>query len=705
VLHYALGSNPSLNNIFRSPELIFRPKSIAIVGASETPGWSNWSRVIRENLSDAGIDIPVYPVNPRRDTVWGERAYPSLDQLPAAPDLALVIVPARFVPAVLREGAAAGVKAAIVYASGFGEGEDGGGAELGAELRAVAAGGMRLCGPNCMGGVSVHENLLLYPANPVTRIRGLPAGDVGAVFQSGGTFQFWLQAGATRGLGFSYGITSGSELDLDLADYIDFLVSDERTSIICALVEGVRRPAAFVEAARRALVAGKPLLVVKIGRSSGGSASAKSHTGILAGDDAVFDAVCERYAIVRCDSLDDMIDTALVMRKRRIPPGKRVAMVTYSGGAKGLFLDQAADAGVAFAELTPETLTTIAPLLDPGLAAGNPLDAGALIPYDQPRFAALCSAIVSDPGVDILAIQGQLPSLAEDRQNPQPFADIAASTEKPVFAYSRTRQNLLEPGRAFQEKTGIAFVQGIPEATRTLRSVIDHGIRRRAYAPSDSTGIGVPDVPGSDPANDLERYGVPMPRSADAATVEEAVAAARAIGYPVVLKALAPEIIHKTEFDAVRVNLRADADVVAAANEMAAACAARGIAIRFLIQEMVRGLEVLIGAREDAGFGPILVVGMGGIMAELLDDVAIRLLPVDATDVPAMLNRLRAARLFGEFRGAAAPDVEALATAAAGLGRFFLERRRWIGDVEVNPLIVLEKGRGVRAVDVRIIKR
>jgi acyl-CoA synthetase (NDP forming) len=694
-----------LNTIFRSPESIFRPRSIAIVGASDSPGWANWSRVIHENLADAGIGIPVYPVNPRRDTVWGERAYPSLGQLPSVPDLALVIVPAPHVPAVLREGAAAGVKAAIVYASGFGEGEDGAGAELGDELRAIAAGGMRICGPNCMGGVSVHENMLLYPGNPVTRIRGLPAGDVGAVFQSGGTFQFWLQTGAMRGLGFSYGITSGSEFDLDLADYVDFMVSDERTAIICALVEGVRRPAAFVEAAGRALAAGKPLLVVKIGRSSGGSASAASHTGILAGDDAVFDAVCERYAIVRCDSLDDMIDTALVMRKRRIPPGGRAAMVTYSGGAKGLFLDQAATVGVEFAQLSAETLTTIAPLLDPGLAAGNPLDAGAMIPYDQPRFAALCSAIVNDPSVDILAIQGQLPSLAEDRQNPQPFADIAASTSKPVFAYSRTRQNLLEPGRAFQEKTGIAFIQGVPEANRTLRSVIDYGRRRRAYAPGASEPAGVAPVPGFDPAADLAPYGLTLPRSADVATADEAVAAARAIGYPVVLKALAAEIVHKTEFNAVRINLRDDDDVRKAATEIAAFCAARGIAIRFLVQEMVRGLEVLVGAREDAGFGPILVVGMGGIMAEMLDDVVIRLLPVDVADVREMVSKLRAARLFGDFRGAVARDVDALAAAAAGLGRYYLERRSWISDVEVNPLIVLEDGRGVCAVDVRIIKR
>lgn len=704
MLYYALGGIPSLNTTFRSPESIFRPQSIAIVGASETAGWSNWSRVIRENLDDAGIDIPIYPVNPRRETVWGERAYPGLDRLPAAADLALVIVPARAVPAVLREGAAAGVKAAIVYASGFGEGEDGAGADLGEELRAVAAGGMRICGPNCMGGVSLHENLLLYPSNPVTRVRGLPAGDVGVVFQSGGTFQFWLQAGATRGLGFSYGITSGSELDLDLADYIDFMVSDEKTSIICALVEGVRRPAAFVEAARRALAAGKPLLVVKIGRSSGGTASAKSHTGILAGDDAVFDAVCERYAIVRCDSLDDMIDAALVMRKRRIPPGARAAMVTYSGGAKGLFLDQAEIAGVEFAQLAPETLGTIAPLLDPGLAPGNPLDAGALIPYDQPRFASVCGAIVNDPNVDILAIQGQLPSLAEDRQNPQPFADIAASTDKPVFAYARTRQNVLEPGRAFQEKTGIAFIQGIPEATRTLRSVIDHGKRRRARATAGATAAVVPHAPGTNPAGDLEGYGLTLPRSAEAADVDAVVAAARAIGYPVVLKALAPEIVHKTEFNAVRVDLRDDGDAAAAATEMAAACAARGIAISFLIQEMVRGLEVVIGARMDPGFGPILVVGLGGVLVEVLDDVVIRLLPVEPPEVLAMLGELRAARLFGAFRGRAIPDVDALATAATGLGRFFLERQSWISDVEVNPLIVLEQGRGVRAVDVRIIR-
>ena len=688
-----------------SPAAIFQPNAVAIVGASEAEGWANWSKVIFENLCATGATLPVYPVNPRYSEVWQRQCYRALNALPAQADLALVIVPARFVPQVLREALESGFKAAIVYASGFGEGADGQGKELACELEELAAAGLRITGPNCMGAISVHERLLFYPSNPVTRVRTLPAGDTGVIFQSGGTFQFWLYQAALRGLGFSYGVTSGSELDLDLASYIDFMVEDERTNIICCLIEGIRRPAAFAAAARKALVAGKPLLAVKIGRSSRGRAAAQSHTGLLAGDDAVFDAVCERYGIVRCASLDDMIDTALVMRGGRIARGSRVAMISYSGGARGLFLDEADVAGLEFATLSAETLATVGSLVDPGQAADNPLDAGAVIPYDQARFAAVCKAMTNDPAVDVVALQGQLPSLPDDRQKPDSFAEIAAATTKPVFAYSRTAQSMTDDARTFQTRAGIAFVQGIPQAARTLGSLIKYG-RRRLAPPLLHRDVAEVTEAATEVAADLARLGAPPPRSRYADTPDEAAQAALEVGFPVALKGIAEEVVHKTEFGAVRLDLNDPAEVRTAASDLAMRFAARGITrARFLVQEMVRGLEAVVGAREDPEFGPIIVLGIGGVLVELLDDVAVRLLPVQAEDVRLMIAGLRGKKLFRSFRGGAAPDVDALIAATVGVGQFYLERRRWIEDFELNPLTVLPQGQGVRAVDVRLIKR
>ena len=280
--------------------------------------------------------------------------------------------------------------------------------------------------------MALREKLLLYPAK---RVRSLMAGPVGVVFQSGGTFQFWLQQAALRGLDFSYAISSGNELDLDLADYINFLVEDEHTKIIACLVEGVRRPEAFMAAAAKALAAGKPIALVKVGRSERGKAATASHTGAIASDDAVFDAVCRKYGILRCPSLDDLMETCLALNQRRLPKGPRIAMVCYSGGAKGLVLDYASDEGAEMAPLTAETRAKLPAMIDPGLAGENPLDVGPAVGVQAAKFAEICKVVCADPTVDLVTVQGLMPMEATDPYNPAPLRDVFASTDKPVLAF------------------------------------------------------------------------------------------------------------------------------------------------------------------------------------------------------------------------------------------------------------------------------
>jgi succinyl-CoA synthetase alpha subunit len=313
---------------FRPVDAIFRARSIALVGASE----SGWTATIVRNLRARGASAALYPINPKRETVWGERCYPSFAALPAAVDLALTIVPAPAVAPALREGLEHGLRAAIVYAAGFGEGGDRAGDARAADLRALASAGLRICGPNCMGTLSPREGLMLYPS---TRVRDVPAGDVGLAMQSGGLFQYWLQYAVSRGLGVSYAASVGNELDLDVADYINFFVGDEHTRVICCFIEGVRRPAAFTAAAAAALAAHKPIVLVKSGRSERARSAVQSHTGSLAGDDRVFDAVCERYGIVRAATLDEMVEHALVLRTGRIPAGAGGVMaIGYSSSTR-----------------------------------------------------------------------------------------------------------------------------------------------------------------------------------------------------------------------------------------------------------------------------------------------------------------------------------------------------------------------------------
>jgi acetate---CoA ligase (ADP-forming) len=329
-------------SVFRNVEPLLRPKSIAIIGASDSSR-GGWVQEIYDNLEYCGFPARLYLVNPKRRELWGRPVYSNFAAIPEPVDLALAVIPPAQVPDTLAEAAANGLKCALIFAAQFGEGGDPEGRKRAQALLTLSERhGLRISGPNCMGSLALREKLLLYPAK---RVRTLEPGSVGVVFQSGGTFQFWLQQAALRGLDFSYAVSSGNELDLDLADYVNFLVEDEHTRLIACLVEGIRRPAAFMAAAEKAHAVGKPILLVKVGRSERGRAAAASHTGAIAGDDQVFDAVCRKYGIVRCPSLDDLMETCLAFAPALLPKGGRIAMVFYSGGAKGLVLDYAVDEG------------------------------------------------------------------------------------------------------------------------------------------------------------------------------------------------------------------------------------------------------------------------------------------------------------------------------------------------------------------------
>ncbi|HZT50551.1 MAG TPA: acetate--CoA ligase family protein [Stellaceae bacterium] len=692
--------------MFRSVDALLRPRTIAIVGATDRGG-DGWSKAIYDNLAHCGFPAKVYLVNPRREELWGERVYPNFASIPEPVDLALTIIPAPFIPETLTEAAAHGLKSALIYAARFGEGGDAEGAERARIVRALCQEkGLRVSGPNCMGLVALRERLLLYPAS---RVRALPAGPVGVVFQSGGTFQFWLQHAATRGLGFSYAVSSGNELDLDLADYINFLVEDEHTRIIACMVEGVRRPAAFMAAAEKALAARKPLLVVKLGRSERGRAAAASHTGALAGDDAVFDAVCRKYGVLRCPALDDLIEGCLAFGQGRLPKGRSIAIAGYSGGAKGLLLDYAAEQGAALAALAPETAAALAPRIDPGLPAENPLDVGATTGVQAKKFAEICRIMAGDPHVDLFIIQGQLPYAEAEPYSPEPFLEVMAATDKPVIAYGRTAQNVTDAGRAFQAKVGVPFIQGLPETIRAAQALVRYAEALRAgVMPLPAPRGTAAALEGEAFHRLLGAHGLTPPRSAVAPTPDEAARRAAALGFPVAVKIQSPQAAHKTEVGGVALHL-GDADAVrAAAEAMARRLAAADPGARldgFLVQEMVDGVELIVGVREDPLYGPFMLAGLGGVMVEALRDVAIRLLPVDEAMAREMLGSLKGGALLGAFRGRPARDLAATARAMAGLSRLFLDHRPFLADLEINPLIALAEGEGVRAVDVRAVRR
>jgi acetyltransferase len=684
--------------VFRSPASVLQASSVALVGASER---GKWPRLIFDNLRAFGYAGRVFLVNPRQSEVYGERCFPSLRELPEPVEHAIVIVPAAGVADVLTDAKAAGLKSATIYAGAVGDGEDPESKKRGAWLKEFLAGTeLRLAGPNCMGAHSYRERLFAYPNTELCRV---PPGSVACVFQSGGTLQFWLRTGADRGLRFSYGITSGNEADLDLADYLNFLVDDPHTSIITLFIEGIRRPQAFMHAAGRALAAGKPILAIKTGATAKSQAAAASHTGVIGGDYAAYLAMCARYGICNCRSLDDMVETALAFQGGRLPKGPRIGFVTTSGGTVDLLFDYAESEGAVIPEFTDATNTALLPFLQDSIVPKNPLDLG--IPSTLEHAANVCEVVAHDPNVDMLAWAAMLPSKAGAWDGLEALRRLLSVTDKPVIGFGRMAYQMRPESVAAQEAAGFPFLQALEPTLRAMNALWFYA-ERQGRLPAAPKPAPASDLSPSTLEATLARYGIALPVSRTVATVAEAQAAAEAIGFPVALKIRSPDILHKTEAGGVMLDLRSGAEVRDAAGALIAAARAAHAGARIeglLVQKMVSGVEAIVGARNDPLYGPLLLIGAGGVLVELARDVALRLLPIAAPEVSAMIDGLRLKQLLAGYRGRAAADRAALEKAALALAQFYLDHRARIADVEINPLMIGSSG--AVAVDVRVLWR
>jgi acetate---CoA ligase (ADP-forming) len=686
------------NSVFRSPASVLQASSVAIVGASER---GKWPRQIFTSLREFCYPGRIYLVNPRQAQVYGERTFPSLRALPEPVEHAIVIVPAVAVPGVLEDAQASGFKSATVYAGAVGDGEDPESKKRGAWLSEFLRGSkLRLAGPNCMGAHSYRERLFAYPN---VELCSVPAGSVGVIFQSGGTLQHWLQSGADRGLRFSYGITSGNEADLDLADYLNFLVDDPHTRIIALFIEGIRRPQAFMHAAARALAAGKPILAIKTGATSKSQAAAKSHTGVIGGDYPAYLAMCERYGICNCRSLDDMMETALAFQGGRLPKGPRIGFVTTSGGTVDLLYDYAESEGAVIPEFTAATNTALLPFLQDSIIPKNPLDLG--IPSTLEHAASVCEVVARDPNVDMLGWAAALPSKKGAWDGVEALHRLLAATDKPILGFGRMSYQMRPESVAAQEAAGFPFLQELEPTLRAMNALWFYAQRQGRLPP---TPVGAP-ASNLSPATleaELERYGISLPRSRAVADPAAAKAAAAEIGFPVALKIRSADILHKTEAGGVMLDLRSGAEVEQAAQTLVASARAAHPDARidgFLVQEMVGGVEAIVGARSDPLYGPLLLIGAGGVLVELARDAALRLLPVSASDVTAMVDGLKLRTLIGGHRGRPAADRAALEASALALARFYLDHRARIAEIEINPLMVRPARQGAVAVDVRVI--
>jgi acyl-CoA synthetase (NDP forming) len=677
---------------------LLRPRSVAVIGASADAGKMTGRPV--GYLQKYGFDGDIWPVNPRAETIAGLRCYPDVASLPGAPDAAIVLLGPERAEAAVRDLAARGCQAAIVLASGYGEANEEGARRQ--QALKEAAGGMRLLGPNTIGLVNLTDGMMLS-ATGALEVGNLQAGRISVVSQSGGILGSLLSRAADRGIGFAKLVSTGNEADIDSSDMIAHLVEDEATDVIAVYMEGLRRPEAFKQAARRAAELGKPIVVYKVGRSDSGARAATSHTGALAGADRVYDALFRQYGVIRAESFTDLLDIPAALASGRRMAGGRVAILTSTGGAGTLLADNCGLAGIDVPMPDATTTQALATLLneDPAAIGRNPVDV-TLAGLRPDLFRGAIDALLASPAYDAVVVVIGSSALATPDIVAGAIVECQARSEKPILAYVSPHAPHL---------VRLLNGQGIPAfATPESCASVLRALRPRALPPAPAATPADAGLLADFPAGNLNeaeskalfaRFGVPVTREHIAADAAAAEAGARELGGEVVLKILSRAIAHKSDLGGVKVGLTA-AQVPEACATMLARLRAAGAPTPegFLVQERVRGgVEMILGFNRDPQLGPVILLGSGGVAAELFEDVALRLLPIARADAEAMVEELKAARLLRGFRGAPPADIPALVDAVVAFAAMAGAAGERLLEAEINPLFVLPEGQGARAVD------
>lgn len=703
---------------------LFRPASIAVIGATGDAGHVRGR--ITAQLLNCGYPGRVFLVSQRGGEIQGRATYSSIGAVPERVDLALIAIPADAVPGVLEDCAAVGVRAAYIFSSGFAE-EGGNQRELQAGVRAIAERtGIIVAGPNAVGLMNVRLPLVasFTPAVDLAalpRLREVAAPRrIAVVSQSGGLAFAFFNRGLQRRLPFSHVINTGNEADVDMVDAGEFLLDDPETGVVLMFVEQVRRGDAFIAMARRALRLGKPLIVAKIGRSEAARRAAISHTASLTGADAAYEAVFERYGVIRGEDQDDMLDIAAAAALCPEPTGTRAGIITISGGVGGWLADALETNGLVVPEFSVALRAKVREFLPSYGAAGNPIDiTGQAIGTDF-RVRALEALEASDE-IDAVVVASSLAAdtrLAGERGR---LKEIATRCRKPILFY--TYPLPAEAARDHLEAVGVPLytsMRGIARAVSLLAERARANERESCAAP-------MPVLPGygCDAARHrLERAGgtltesealgilgdhdVTVPAHRLVSHAAEACGSAARIGFPVALKVQSSDIPHKTDAGAVALGL-ADESEVRSAYETIVANARRAVPnasiAGVLVQAMVKpGLELILGVNRDETFGPMLMLGRGGVDVERVADRAMTPLPVDEPEAHRLIDRLDRGRLMGAHRGRPARDRAALARLVVTLGRLAWDLRDRIREIDLNPVIVGAEGEGVAVVDALVVQ-
>ena len=683
---------------------LLNPASIAILGASAELNKVN-GRTLRF-LIEKGYRGGIYPVNPKYETIAGLRCYPNVAALPVAPDLAVIAVPAAHVLSSVRELGKRGGQAAVIFSSGFAEmGEQG--QRLENEIAVAASeAGIRLCGPNCLGLINAWEQVIAtfgqFAEGPT------PPGPVAFVTQSGAFGTAIAALARRRSLGLGYFINTGNECDVDFVQMMQAVLEDKRIRVGAGYLEGVRNGTGLKALSESALAMGKPLTLTKVGRTAAGAKAAASHTGALAGSDAVFDGVIRGLGMTRARNEEHMLDIVEVLSMAKLPQGRGIGIVTQSGGAGVLMADRAEEMGLQVAELAPPTREALAAVIPAFGTTGNPVDVTGQFVSDPNLLLDSMRIMMGDPAVHVGIVWLQLMDAHVDRLV-EIFNKINELIAKPwVVCWVAAPDAALVRMR----ELGIAVLRGAEPAIDAVAALVRYAEARRNWL-ADAPGRAALQLPAlklptqSGAVSSLEgqallgNCGVKTAAAKLATTAEEAVAAADALGYPVVLKIESPDILHKTEAKGVALNLKDAASVRTAFAQLLASakqykCDAQIAGV--LVQAMAQGdVELVIGLKRDATFGPVVMVGLGGVLIEVFKDVVFRAAPVTESEALRMLDELKSRVVLDGVRGKPPVDKAAIAKMVSAVSRFGAAAGPRLAELDLNP--VLAGPQGATAVD------
>ena len=705
----------------RSLEKVFNPGSIAVIGASEVPGKAAERRT--RSLIQGGYKGDIYLINPKRDELFGMKAYHSITEVDKEIDLVMIVVAPRFLASAVADSVKMGAKGIIIITAGLGEsGEEG--KKIEAEILSEAAKtGAYVIGPNCSG---------MFNASADINMLGIPTinnGPISVLTQSGNVIDSLTHFAKMKGCGFNKMINVGNAVGVQLHEYIAYLKDDPGTKVIATYLEGIKGGHELIRVAREA-VKTKPIIALKVGKSSAGARAAASHTGSLAGDDIILDAAFRQAGIVRVSNADELVDMAAVFSSCPIPKGNRLVIMSEGGGDNSIAADNAEKYGMQVPILSEETQGKMKPILLAGMPAHNPIDYGGTAEENPDVITQCVKTCMEDDNVDGILITGFFggffdiiaPHIAAlEEQTARDLVDLVKKYKKPVIVNTSYARDSIKSLSILKE-AGIPVIESSDRAAQCMSSLMHFAVNQRRIRemsiPEEKATerIGVKKlfkkVAGESRHNLLEtesrdllsEYGVSLPDAALAKTPAEAVEAADRLGYPLAMKIVSPDIIHKSDAGGIKLKLSNADEVKTAFDEIiknAEKITSRERIVGTLLSPMVSpGQECIIGMIRDAQFGPVIMFGLGGIFVEVLKDVSFRAAPLADEDIDDMISEIKGYKILTGVRGEKAKDVEAIKGVLAKLSEIVIDNPE-ISEIDLNPVIVHEKGLSI--VDSRVL--